>query len=786
MMRYCILAIGLMSWFGSAFAAAPHIGYIYPAGGEKGAVLKAEMGGQHLEKITRIHLDGVQVHILKYAVKYDVKRVRQIARGKKNAEQQLEAERKKPIEKQDKKKILKLERRVKKLAHDLSVADFPEGFDVNDKKSIRKYFKKDKKNQFNPQLADRLYLELEIDSDALPGVRELRVETDKGLSNPIFFEIGELKEYREKEPNDDHQAPVLQTVSTPCIMNGQIMPGDIDHFRFKAKKGQNIVVKVSARRIIPYLADAVPGWFQAVVALYDEEGNEVAYQDDYTFHPDPVLFFNVPHTATYTLSIKDSIYRGREDFVYRIDLGELPFITSVFPLGGEENSEVSIDLLGWNLPTNKIVGRVFEEAGTVRHLSVKKDGYQSNPMPFLIGNLPEILESESNNTDQTAQKVSLPQVVNGRIQTSNDIDYFSFQGEKGSTVSIKINARVLGSPLDAMIELSGPGLKTPVRNDDYMLEDSAHLHLGAGLLTHYADPYLLQTLPATGTYLVKVSDTQGKGGKEFAYRLRIAPANPNYTLRLEPSGQQIEPGATALFSVRALRSEGFKGTIHLSVTNLPLGFMVKGTEMTSNATLTQLTLTAPRKMKSQIVSPLVIGTAIENEKEIRRVAVPVDDQMQAFLYRHLVPAKQLVLYSSEKPAAFVFKLKPNHLESVPILFGKETRIIFLGRRNRRFKGAKLELDHPPKGIKVIKGWIGPRRIKGKTKKGKPRLSKNELWGQIIIKAEAPLKVGDTATLVVVGTIKKGKNNIERHPSPAFKIQIVNPQKKEEKKRVPKH
>ena len=33
------------------------------------------------------------------------------------------------------------------------------------------------------------------------------------------------------------------------------------------------------------------------------------------------------------IEIKDAIYRGRPDFVYRITLGELPYITGVFPLG---------------------------------------------------------------------------------------------------------------------------------------------------------------------------------------------------------------------------------------------------------------------------------------------------------------------------------------------------------------------------------------------------------------------------------------------------------------------
>src|SRR6185369_1395468 len=47
----------------------------------------------------------------------------------------------------------------------------------------------------------------------------------------------------------------------------------------------------NARALIPYLADAVPGWFQATLALRDAKGRELAYDDDFRFNPDPVLAF---------------------------------------------------------------------------------------------------------------------------------------------------------------------------------------------------------------------------------------------------------------------------------------------------------------------------------------------------------------------------------------------------------------------------------------------------------------------------------------------------------------
>ena len=50
--------------------------------------------------------------------------------------------------------------------------------------------------------------------------------------------------------------------------------------------------------------------------------------------PIPVLYYEIPADGEYVVEIKDAIYRGREDFVYRITIGELPFVTSIFPLGG--------------------------------------------------------------------------------------------------------------------------------------------------------------------------------------------------------------------------------------------------------------------------------------------------------------------------------------------------------------------------------------------------------------------------------------------------------------------
>jgi hypothetical protein len=646
----------------------------------------------------------------------------------------------------------------------LAVAELPDGIEAANKQQALRSYRRETREQFNPQIAERLTLRISIDPNAEPSERELRVDTADGLSNPFFFEVGVLTETNEIEPNDDHMAPLLQTVPVPSVINGQIRPGDIDHFRFEAEKGDLLVVNVSARRIIPYLADAVPGWFQAVAALYDEDGREVAYDDDYRFNPDPILFFEVPETGSYTLAIRDSIYRGREDFVYRIAIGELPFITGIFPLGGRKGQEVEIRLTGWNLPRTRISGTLPDNDDEIWQVSLKKNGYRSNRMPFSIGNLPEETEVEPNDTEDTAMTVELPIIINGRIQTPGDLDFYSFHGEKGDTVSIGIAARSLNSPFDSTLALSGPGLEKPVRNDDYMLKDT-HLHLGAGLVTHHADSYLLQELPETGTYTIELRDTQSKGGNDYAYRLRISPAQPDFKLRMEPSGVHLAPGGTAAFTVTATRIEGFDGAISIGATNLPSGFTISRAKIPAGSDSTRLTITAPAELAEPSVSPEIIGTANIHDETVTHAAVPVDNRMQAFLYRHLVPARELALTSVSESALISFEARVPKSGIIELPLGEEVRIPLSGFVSTEKRGANIACDDPPPGLSVVKGWIG------REKDAAP--DDGAAKGQVILKAGDPLKLGDRANLVLMAVSKQGQETT-RYPAPAIPVKVIAP------------
>ena len=497
-------------------------------------------------------------------------------------------------------------------------------------------------------------VEVTIAPDAKPGPREIRLVTLRGVANPLVFHVGQVpevsrkpmitaefqvlgKEYlaQRKRPDDE----IEQRITVPCTANGQIASGEVNAYRFEARKGQRLVITVQARQLIPYLADAVPGWFQPVLAIYDANGEELAYDDDYRFKPDPVIFFTVPKDGEYVFTVTDAIYRGREDFVYRVTIGELPFVTSIFPLGGREGALPKIQMEGWNLESAQLMPPAPDAKPGIHSVAACRQGIYSNSMPFAVDTLPECFESEPNDTQACAQKVTLPIIVNGRINRKDDWDVFQFSGRAGDTVVAEVHARRLDSPLDSLLKVTDAKGNVLALNDD--CED-----LGSGLNTHHADSYVMVKLPADGAYYVHLGDTDRNGGEEFAYRLRISAPRPDFALRVFPSSTSFRGKASAALNVSVLRKDGFTGPITVGLKDPLAGFSsnpVKSYPPKQPGTqeVARLEVKTTLAKTEQPVNLIVEGRALVGEREIARQAVPAEDRMQAFLWRHLVPAEEL-------------------------------------------------------------------------------------------------------------------------------------------------
>jgi hypothetical protein len=641
----------------SAWAQNQYIGFAYPAGGQQGSTYPIRLGGQGLVHVSDVIVsgEGVSVRLIDYYRVMD------------NQEQSLLGQQlnelRKPETTVDDVMATKMAwfefpapigpegepKPSETTAKDGPAPSEKEIAKQNLIKRIEMRFAEDERTPAVRSQTELVFAEVTVAPDAKPGRREIRVITKLGVSNALPFYVGQVPEVARKAMKTC-QLPVLGKehlaqrqrppeeeelrVTVPCTMNGQIAAGEINRYRFPATKGQRLVISVRARQLVPYVADGVPGWFQAVLKLYDANGKELAYNDDYHCSPDPVIFYEVADDGEFVLTINEALFRGRESFVYRITIGELPFVTSIFPLGGRVGEPVTIEMNGWNLDKCTLAPPP-KDAIPGHYLIAATDGkLVSNDVPFALDTLPECLDTEPNDEPSKAQPVTLPIIVNGRADLPGDWDVFAVDGKAGETIVAEVSARRLGSQFDSFIKVTGPDGKVIALNDD-------HYDAGSGMNTDHADSYLMVNLPTDGKYFIHVGDTRRLAGKEYAYRLRISQPQPDFALRVIPSRICIPSKASAAVTVFAIRKDGFTGPIELRFKDLPAVLESPGATLAANQEVVELAVKTSLAAMEKPVNVTLVGTAKIGDREVVHEAVPAEDKMQAFLWRHLLTAETL-------------------------------------------------------------------------------------------------------------------------------------------------
>lgn len=619
----------------------PYIGYVYPAGGQQGTTFEVKIGGQNLNDVNGVIVsgEGVTAKIVEYCFPLGNRESAWLR-------QQL-AELKKSLPKAATKK------KKAKEADGSAPPPATDAATTNLIARLERLLREDQRFPACAALRSVVYVQVTIAPDAPPGERELRLVTLRGgASNPMAFHVGLLPEHTRpamltaprqrlgKEAQALRNRPSSEAevrISIPCTVNGQIASREVNSYRFAARKGQRLVIYTLARQLIPYIADGVPGWFQPVIVLYDATGKEVAYDDDYRFKPDPVILYEVPQDGEYVLAVYDAIYRGRNDFIYRIHIGELPFISNIYPLGGPLNGSVNVAVRGFNLGVEQYLLNLTGVKPGPYPFTLGSRQRQTNRVAFMVDTLPEVSEREHNDTIERAQPVTAPVIINGRIDRPGDWDVFQFRGKANEPIVVEVHARRLDSPLDSVIKLTDADGELVAFSDD--CED-----LASGLNTHHADSYIITRLPADGTYYVHIGDAAQHGGDEYGYRLRISPPRPDFELRVVPSSLSLRLKGTASLSVYAIRKDGFDGDIKLSLQNPPPGLTSVPVTLTRTQAMTRLQLRAGNTPTKTPVNLTVTGTAVIDGKTVVREATPAEDRMQAFLWRHLVPAQELKAY----------------------------------------------------------------------------------------------------------------------------------------------
>ena len=112
--------------------------------------------------------------------------------------------------------------------------------------------------------------------------------------------------------------------AAPCAFNGVVSkPGEVDYFKFTAKKGETYDFHCYARRLGSQL--------DPVLYIGNAQGATITGNDD-SGGPDSYFRYAIPADGEYTLWVHDHLKKGGPDYFYRIEVTPVaPVVTTTIP-----------------------------------------------------------------------------------------------------------------------------------------------------------------------------------------------------------------------------------------------------------------------------------------------------------------------------------------------------------------------------------------------------------------------------------------------------------------------
>ena len=478
--------------------------------------------------------------------------------------------------------------------------------------------------------ANRVTAELVIAADAVPGRRAVRVLSEQsGLTNQAWFIVGQLPEQQEAEPNSEMSR--AERITLPVTMNGRIaQETDVDWFQFEGQAGQRVIAFVQSASFDAHGQGRSRGYVDAEVAVLDSTGRVLAEAQD-SIGLDPLVELKLPGTGRYFVRVQLMGYLGFPQAVYRCCVGDLSFPTSIFPPGGQTATAMPLQLAGPGISAPVTV----TWTGRPSRLPFEWVNVGPGPscgfdLPLVLGALPERIEAEPNDSQQTATLLPAGSTANGRFDRKGDVDWYRFEVTNTQPIELETVAqRWLRSPVDTSLAVLDSAGKLLAEADDGIPD--------AGYEQPHdfrsPDSRLTFTPPAAGIYFVRVTDQAASNGPRAVYRLTIKPARPDFELTLFPDAVPIwGPGSTAAVLVKLDRHNGLESDVELSIAGLPEGWRAcrhinpgEAVRRTSHYSQKQfLTITAPADALPGTAVPFqVMGSATVDGTMLERTAVPL-------------------------------------------------------------------------------------------------------------------------------------------------------------------
>jgi len=178
---------------------------------------------------------------------------------------------------------------------------------------------------------------------------------------PNTMRVSSFDNVLESEPNDTiEQTAHITAAEFPIAFNGIIdKPGDVDCFKFTAKKGQQVRIHALASGLGSPVDPTI--WIKsangkgATTKANDSRINQHGFPTSNGVERqtvDPVLLFTAAEDGEYVLGVEDERGEGGEDFVYRVECQAEPNAAFVYIPAEPENRYMPQSRQVINVPAN--------------------------------------------------------------------------------------------------------------------------------------------------------------------------------------------------------------------------------------------------------------------------------------------------------------------------------------------------------------------------------------------------------------------------------------------------
>ncbi|MEO1528090.1 MAG: PPC domain-containing protein [Planctomycetota bacterium] len=444
-----------------------------------------------------------------------------------------------------------------------------------------------------------------------PGLYECRVLGEHGLSTPRAFAVGAVEELNETEPNDT--TTDAQRLTSDVTLNGRSgKTGDLDVYRISVSAGETIRIQC--------IAETIDSKLEAAMTLRNSRGEVVAV-DHSTIRRDALIEHTPLESGDYFVEVRDLIHEGSTNHFYRLRYSATPVIKQSHPTV---------------VPSDDVrAAALFRPAdvGRIELLTRLRRGYHTTAPSKLIGmhaeksapfesillaDHPVQIESTGNNTQDSADFVSIPITIAGQFEAAGDRDWYRFQATKGQTIEIEVVSQRLGiaaDPFFVLFRANGDQVEQVATADDQVLLGYDQNSGGFENVGRFAfnsrtdDPAYRFTVPDDGEYLLMVRELNHTifGDPSFRYHLTIRESKPDFRVvatahtpvDLAPNFRDFFPytpvlnvGGSTRIDLQVFRHGGFNGEVRFRVENLPPDVSVAKTRLAKGRNFVPLVLVA--------------------------------------------------------------------------------------------------------------------------------------------------------------------------------------------------